>query len=110
MRAIPPASSRTSPHMSRPDARHAPGFTLVELLVALAIFALIAAFAYRGLDALLQSRVALDADARKWRDASIFVGRIERDVAAALSRGATGESGTVLAPLSSSIPASGPSD
>ena len=42
-------------------------FTLVELLVALAIFAILAGFAYRGLDAMLQSRVRLEAESRKWR-------------------------------------------
>jgi general secretion pathway protein J len=85
------------------------GFTLVELLVALAIFALIAGFAYRALDAMLQSRVALESDSRKWRDTSIFVARLERDLAAVLDRTVKGESGT-LAALSSSIAASGPTE
>ena len=69
-------------------------FTLVELLVALAIFALLSAFAYRGLAVLLDSREALDRDARKWRDLALFVGRFERDVQAALDRPAVGPSGT----------------
>src|SRR6476620_3612059 len=34
------------------------GFTLVELLVALAIFAVLSGFAYRALDTMLQSREA----------------------------------------------------
>lgn len=76
-------------------------FTLVELLVALAIFALLSAFAYRGLAALLESREALDRDARKWRDVALFVGRFERDVQAALDRPSLGPSGTTLAPVSS---------
>jgi general secretion pathway protein J len=83
------------------------GFTLVELLVALAIFAIIAGFAYRGLDAMLQSRVALEKESRKWRDASVFVGRIERDLAAVIDRNVVGESGTTLASLSSLIESSG---
>ena len=86
------------------------GFTLVELLVALAIFALIAGFAYRGLDAMLQSRVALEQDSRKWRDASIFVARLDRDLAAVLARPVKGESGTKLAAVSSSIATSGPAE
>jgi len=69
-------------------------FTLVELLVALAIFALLSAFAYRSLAVLLDSREALDRDARKWRDLALFVGRFERDVQAALDRPALGPSGT----------------
>src|SRR5450631_1135026 len=86
------------------------GFTLVELLVALAIFAIIAGFAYRGLDAMLQSRVALEKESRKWRDASVFVGRIGRDISAALARPVRGESGTRLAALSSAIESMGSMD
>jgi general secretion pathway protein J len=75
------------------------GFTLVELLVALAIFAIIVGFAYRGLDAMLQSRVALEKESRKWRDTSVFVGRIGRDISAALAR-----------PVSSAIESTGSMD
>ena len=69
-------------------------FTLVELLVALAIFAAVSVFAYRGLAVLLDSREALDRDARKWRDLALFVGRFERDVQAAIDRPVLGPSGT----------------
>ena len=79
------------------------GFTLVELLVALAIFAILCAFAYRGLDAMLQGREALQAESRKWRDVTLFVGRIERDVGAVLDRKAVSPLGVVQAPLSSVI-------
>lgn len=84
-------------------SRNSRGFTLVELLVALAIFGVLAAFAYRSLDAMLQSREALAKESRKWRDLSLFVGRIERDLSAVLEREARGASGTPLAPVSSSI-------
>src|SRR5258706_6818430 len=77
------------------------GFTLVELLVALAIFALITGFAYRGLTAMLEARAALESESRKWRDVALFVGRIGRDLSASLARPAHGASGTPLAPLSS---------
>jgi len=82
-------------------------FTLVELLVALAIFALISAFAYRGLAVLMDSRAHLERDSRKWRDLALFVGRFERDVQAALDRPAVGPSGTTQAPISSLIDAGG---
>jgi general secretion pathway protein J len=83
--------------------RNSRAFTLIELLVALAIFALLSGFAYRSLDAMLQSREALQKESRKWRDVSVFVSRIERDLAAVLDRGSLGASGVDLAPVSSSI-------
>src|SRR5215212_3277534 len=79
------------------------GFTLVELLVALAIFAILSAFAYRSLTAMLESRERLQEESRKWRDIALFVGRIERDLRAILDRPAKAPSGTPLAPLSSAI-------
>jgi general secretion pathway protein J len=60
------------------------GFTLVELLVALTIFAILAGFAYRSLQAMLDNREALQRETRKWRDIALFVGRIQRDLAAVL--------------------------
>jgi len=80
------------------------GFTLIELLVALAIFALLTAFAYRGLNAMLEGREALQRETRKWRDVTLLVGRIERDVAALLpGRLGTNPSGTKVAPVTSVI-------
>ena len=81
--------------------RRESAFTLVELLVALAIFALISAFAYRGLAVLMDSRAHLERDSRRWRDLALFVGRFERDVQATLDRPAVGPSGTPQAPISS---------
>ena len=79
------------------------GFTLIELLIALTLFAIVSAFAYRSLDALLQSRQALQKESRKWRDVALFVGRVDRDLRALLERTATSGTGAALPALSSSI-------
>ena len=89
--------------MAPTSRARAPGFTLVELLVALAIFAVIAAFAYRSLNVMLDSRAALERESRKWRDVALFVGRIERDLGAVLPRKAAAASGIALDPVSSHI-------
>ena len=80
------------------------GFTLVELLVALAIFALIAGFAYRSLQSMLDSREALQDETRKWRDIALFVGRMERDLSAVLATPPGGGVNGRMAPVLQSIP------
>jgi type II secretion system protein J len=71
--------------------------------VALAIFAILSGFAYRGLTAMLESRAALQKESRKWRDIAVFIGRIERDLDAVLIRLAKAPSGLPLAAVSSSL-------
>ena len=97
------ARDRSLPAPARRRAGSAAGFTLVELLVALAIFAILSGFAYRGLTAMLDSREALMHESRKWRDASLFVGRVERDLSAVLARNVVGASGATLPAVSSSL-------
>jgi len=58
----------------------ASGFTLLEILVALIIFSLMSAIAYRGLTSVLQSREHLAQENRKWRDVAMLFARLEKDL------------------------------
>jgi general secretion pathway protein J len=61
-------------------------FTLIEVLVAMIIFAIMAVMSYRALAGVLDSREQLEAEAKKWRDLSLFFTRLEQDMAATLNR------------------------
>jgi len=54
--------------MTHASSRSPEGFTLLELLVALSVFAIMAALAYAGLQAVLRTREQTDAAARRLND------------------------------------------
>lgn len=62
------------------------GFTLLELMVALAIFALISVFSYRALDLILNTRVKVTAESKKWRDITLLFARMEQDLSRLANR------------------------
>ena len=55
------------------------GFTLLEILVALAIFSIAAAIAYKGLDAVIASKQAMEREIRFWRETGQVFERMEMD-------------------------------
>jgi general secretion pathway protein J len=67
------------------NTRHA-GFTLIELLVALFVFAILAVTAYRGLNAVTQTRAHLDLETRKWQALERFFARLDGETAQVLPR------------------------
>jgi general secretion pathway protein J len=68
------------------------GFTLIEVVIALAILALLSVLAYRALAALTDSEAQLTAEAAHWRDLDAMFARLEADVREALPRAVrTGE-------------------
>jgi general secretion pathway protein J len=62
------------------------GFTLIEILIALTIFAVMSALAYRGLTSILDARDRVAQENRKWREVSIFFARLEADLVNAVAR------------------------
>ncbi len=74
-------------------------FTLIELLIALAILALTATLGYRALSSLTESEARLAAEAERWRTLDGFFARLEADIRASVPRdvryGATSESAWV---------------
>jgi len=62
------------------------GFTLVEMLVALTIFALMSVLAYRGLNVVLQTREHLTEDNRRWRDLALTLAQLEQDMSMVVNR------------------------
>ena len=62
------------------------GFTLVEVLVALTIFALMSTLAYRGLNSVLETRTHLTEDNRRWRDIALTLAQLEQDMSQAVNR------------------------
>jgi general secretion pathway protein J len=62
------------------------GFTLVEVLVALTIFALMSVLAYRGLTAVLETRAHVSDDNRRWREIALTLDLFEQDLGAVVER------------------------
>ena len=62
------------------------GFTLVELLVALAILAVVATLGYRAMSALVDGESQLSFEANRWRTLDAMFARLEADLRQALPR------------------------
>jgi general secretion pathway protein J len=62
------------------------GFTLLELLVAMSIFALVSTIAYGGLIQVLQSRDRLEAERQFWRSLSLTYWYLQQDLGHARER------------------------
>jgi general secretion pathway protein J len=56
------------------------GFTLLEIIVALAIFAILSTLAYRALSALIQTREQVMQETRKWREVMLFFSHVEQNL------------------------------
>jgi general secretion pathway protein J len=85
-------------------SRHASrGFTLLEVLIAIAIVAVIAVLGYRALASLSDAETRLAAEATRWRTLDLFFSRLEGDMRQAMPRWARSGS-TLEAPWLGFIP------
>jgi general secretion pathway protein J len=75
------------------------GFTLVEMLIAIAIFGIMSGVAYRVLDTMLATRDRVGDEYRRWRDVARAVAWIERDLEALQARPVRDQSNRLAAPL-----------
>jgi general secretion pathway protein J len=94
-----PAVQRRCPRDRGRRRAASAGFTLVEMLVAVAIFAIASALAFGGLSALTRARSQLDAQNERLGRLQFAVGLIERDLRSAVARGVRDAYGAPLPPL-----------
>jgi general secretion pathway protein J len=73
------------------------GFSLVELLVALAVFATMAAIAWGGLDSVVRTRAALTHEQDELRSLMATVDGLQRDLRQAVARPVRGNYGEPVA-------------
>lgn len=61
------------------------GLTLIELLIAITVLAVVAVLGWRGLDSIVRSRIALTADMERTRGVQLAFAQLERDCANIIS-------------------------
>jgi general secretion pathway protein J len=74
-------------------------FTLIEVLVALAIFAILALISYRTLSSIFETRERLQKSSQVLRDQALFFARLENDLSAILPRAIRNGDGQMEAAL-----------
>jgi general secretion pathway protein J len=62
------------------------GFSLLELLVAMAVLALLASISFRGLSSILDADARVQAELRRWGDVGRVMEQLGRDLSLAVER------------------------
>lgn len=79
--------------------RRAAGFTLLEVLVALGVFAVVTLLAWKGLDLMTTAKARLDTEMRKWRELELVFERINMDLTQVAPRSWTDSNNRVRSPI-----------
>lgn len=69
------------------------GFTLIEVIVALSIFAVLSVVGYKGLNSLIETKERVAAEDDKWQQLILFFDRVELDVKQSVNRPIRGRDG-----------------
>lgn len=75
------------------------GFTLLEMLVAVAVFAVISVMAYAGLDSVMVAKVQTEKHAERLSELQMAMLMLERDISQAVPRGIRDSYGDAQPPL-----------
>jgi general secretion pathway protein J len=62
------------------------GFTLLELLAAMAVLAVLGTLSFRGLSSVLDAESRLQAETRRWTDVSLLFSQLGEDMGMAVER------------------------
>jgi general secretion pathway protein J len=62
------------------------GFTLIEVIVALSIFAVLSIIGYKGISSLVQTKERVEVEDAKWQQIILFFDRFELDVKQSVNR------------------------
>jgi general secretion pathway protein J len=75
------------------------GFTLLEVLVALGVFAVVTLLAWRGLDIMTTAKARLDAEMRGWRELELVFERLNMDLTQITPRTWTDKGNQIRSPI-----------
>jgi len=79
--------------------RRRAGFTLIEIMVAMAVFSIMSIVAYQGLERISGVKLHLDQEMRFWRDLTQVMDRMESDFTQLSSRSWRSAAGKIQPPL-----------